>query len=251
MLADRIRADVDAAPAGRLGASLFVVGLEDGGADTATAVERLRRKLEMPVAIGRRRMRLSFTIGAVEDLDPNVPTEELSREAMLALHTAKQRPGSSVLLDENAASRSQADLALEQDLWGAAERGELRLQYQPLFGAQTLRVEALEALVRWHHPTRGMISPAHFIPISERCGAIEEIGDWTLSEATARLAGWHASGALLGDVSVAVNLSAVQAIDMALPDRVVAALDARRPPGGGAGARAHRDRGPPADTCGR
>ncbi|MDH3755883.1 MAG: EAL domain-containing protein, partial [Acidimicrobiia bacterium] len=222
-LADRIRESFPEAPAGRLGASLFVAGFE-AGESGADVVALLRSVLEPPIRIGARRVRLSMIIGAVEDRDPAVAADELLREAMLALHAAKRDPGGSVVLDEVRRVEVADGLVLEQDLWGAAARGELRLLYQPLFLADTMQVGGLEALVRWDHPTRGVVSPGLFIPIAERSGAIEEIGDWTLNEATGRLTRWHTKGHVPVDVGVAVNVSAVQAADLGLPDRVEAAL---------------------------
>lgn len=224
-LADRIGDAFPAAPAGRLGASLFVIGLgrNEAGVDV---VSRLRDALESPIRIGGRRVRVSMTVGAVEDHNPAVDAEEVLREAMLALYAAKREPGGSMVLDEGGRNAVADSLDLEQDLWGATGRGELRLLYQPLYRADTMQVGGFEALVRWDHPARGTVSPGVFIPIAERCGAIEEIGDWTLREATSRLAAWHAAGEVPGHVGVAVNISAVQAVDLGLPDRVGATLAA-------------------------
>ncbi|MBL6454205.1 EAL domain-containing protein [Belnapia sp. T6] len=105
----------------------------------------------------------------------------------------------------------QARLALEADLREALPRNQLELAYQPIFGLKTNRLTGFEALLRWRHPTRGMVSPAIFIPVMEEMGLIEEVGRWVLDVATREAASWPAP------LKVAVNLSPLQfrATDMA------------------------------------
>src|SRR5271170_7326478 len=99
-------------------------------------------------------------------------------------------------------------IELEADLARALERGELFLDYQPQVDARTGRVAAVEALLRWRHPRRGLISPAVFIPSAERTGLIVPIGEWVLRTACGQSRSWQDAG--LAPVRMAVNLSARQ-----------------------------------------
>lgn len=112
---------------------------------------------------------------------------------------------------------------LDSDLARALERGELLLHYQPQVDARTGRVAAVEALLRWNHPERGLISPALFIPAAERTGLIVPIGDWVLRVACLQSRAWLSAG--LAPVRMAVNLSARQFADAELARRVERALD--------------------------
>ena len=103
---------------------------------------------------------------------------------------------------------------LEHDLRNAIQRGELRLVYQPQADLQSNQVFGFEALLRWHHATRGDISPTVFIPIAEECGAILQLGEWVLRSACAEAAGWSRP------LTIAVNVSAVQMHDSNLPELV-------------------------------
>jgi EAL domain-containing protein (putative c-di-GMP-specific phosphodiesterase class I) len=100
--------------------------------------------------------------------------------------------------------KAQARRALELDLRNALANGDFELYYQPLFNLKTMRISTCEALIRWRHPERGMISPAEFIPVAEDIGIIVEIGEWVLRAACAECMQWPK------DVRVAVNLSPVQ-----------------------------------------
>ena len=115
------------------------------------------------------------------------------------------------------------DPLVDSDLRRALERGELFLDYQPQVDARTGRVAAVEALLRWRHPERGLISPAAFIPAAERTGLIVPIGDWVLSAACLQSRRWLDAG--LAPVRMAVNLSARQFSDDRLARRVEEALD--------------------------
>ena len=103
---------------------------------------------------------------------------------------------------------------LENDLRKAIGRGELQLHYQPVVNAQTEELSGFEALVRWHHPTRGVISPSLFVPLAEECGLILQIGEWVLRTACDEAAKWPEH------IRVAVNLSPIQFVDPNLPATV-------------------------------
>jgi EAL domain-containing protein (putative c-di-GMP-specific phosphodiesterase class I) len=107
---------------------------------------------------------------------------------------------------------------LENDLRKAIGRGELELYYQPVVDAKTEALSGFEALVRWHHPSRGMISPSTFIQLAEECGVIVHLGEWVLRTACAHAAKWPEN------IRVAVNLSPVQFTEPNLPNTIVSAL---------------------------
>jgi len=115
--------------------------------------------------------------------------------------------------------REQAELLA--DLRQAVERGQLELYYQPKVDARSMQFTAAEALVRWHHPQRGMISPALFIPMAERHGLIGAIGSWVIDDATRQAAAWRAVGLRM---RVAINISAYQMRQDDLVDHIEAAL---------------------------
>lgn len=150
----------------------------------------------------------------------------------VARHDASGRPvrvaGSLVPVIVRETSENAAVLdrvAFEHDLRRAVERNELSLRYQPIIDPTTGALRELEALVRWHHPVRGHVSPAAFIPAAETLGLIAPIGEWTLREACRARGAWRKAGLMPDDVRVAVNLSAQQFADPELMKLVSSALE--------------------------
>jgi diguanylate cyclase (GGDEF)-like protein/PAS domain S-box-containing protein len=141
------------------------------------------------------------------------PTE-LVRRSELALHHAKRvSRGSFEVLDE-ALDRALLDrIQLSSRLLDAAARGELRLQYQPIIAAESRAMVGVEALVRWEHPERGLLSPNEFIPLAEESGSISSIGRWVLQEACATLRQWTDAEPLAAALIISVNISAAQLHD--------------------------------------
>jgi EAL domain-containing protein (putative c-di-GMP-specific phosphodiesterase class I) len=115
-------------------------------------------------------------------------------------------------------------VTLEHELRHAIERHELHLVYQPVVGLPKGPVRSVEALIRWEHPTLGSLSPVTFIPLAEESGLIIEIGSWVLDEALRQMAQWRRAVPEMANLSVAVNLSALQLRDEDLVDRVAMAL---------------------------
>jgi EAL domain-containing protein (putative c-di-GMP-specific phosphodiesterase class I) len=143
----------------------------------------------------------------------------LLRNADLALYRAKEAGrGTYAFFEESLNQRAQERRQLESDLRLALERGEFELHYQPLFDLDQNRICSFEALIRWNHPKRGLISPADFVPVAEDTGLIVPIGAWVIREACAQAAGWP------GQIRVAVNVSPVQFHRGALHETILRAL---------------------------
>jgi diguanylate cyclase (GGDEF)-like protein len=187
--------------------------------------QRVLRVVEEPVQLANTSVRVSASIGIALFPEDAQDFETLVKHADIAVYQAKAlgRARYSFYHSE-LNSRLQATLELEQQLAHAIAHNELVLHYQPQVDAQTGRVVAVEALVRWQHPTRGLMLPGQFIGLAEESGKISEMGVWTLREACRQLAAWKARGIQVGNM--AVNVSALEFRDHRLLDSLQAALDA-------------------------
>ncbi|MHB8575669.1 MAG: putative bifunctional diguanylate cyclase/phosphodiesterase [Dehalococcoidia bacterium] len=209
---------------GRLGGDEFVVLLEPGAANVPPQLvtERLLDVLRQPIELeaGGKIASVSASIGLAAGREGTV--DELLRDADFALYEAK-RMGKDrfVLFEMSMQIEAQDRLALESELIDALDAEQFFLNYQPTFDLHTQRVTGVEALIRWQHPTRGLLAPDIFIPIAEDTRLIVPIGRWVLREATMQLAAWHADGHQIG---MSVNVSAVQLDQDGLVDDVAAAL---------------------------
>ena len=146
--------------------------------------------------------------------------ETLIKNAGLALARAKADGRGTVRFFETEMdARAQARRTIEFDLRRALERRELELYFQPLYDLVKARITGFEALIRWHHPTRGMVSPAEFIPVAEETGLIVPMGEWIFNEACRNAASWP------DGIRVAVNVSPVQFGHPDLEAHVLNALD--------------------------
>ena len=146
----------------------------------------------------------------------------LVSHASAAMRQVRQAGGNHYAEFDPAMAVNQRDQAeLLRDLRHAVERNQLQLVYQPKVDAASLQITAAEALLRWHHPERGLISPAQFIPMAERAGLIASIGDWVITEACRQAGVWRVLGLRM---RVAINISAYQMRQDDLVDRIEAAL---------------------------
>jgi diguanylate cyclase (GGDEF)-like protein len=207
-VADRLRTIVRGVDTvARLGGDEFsVVQAGIAGPESAAILsKRIIEELRAPYDLEGHRVVVGVTVGialgGIDDRDPDT----LMRNADLALYRAKQEGrGVYRFFEPDMDERAQARRQLEMDLRGAVERDEFELHYQPLVSVVGRRVIGFEALIRWRHPTRGLVSPGDFIPLAEEIGLIVPIGAWVLRTACAEAANWPPR------VSVAVNVSAVQ-----------------------------------------
>ncbi len=155
---------------------------------------------------------------------PGASAEDLVREADAALYRAKDHGRSAIeFFDEDLRSRARSRVDLGASLRRALERGELFLVHQPVVQLGNVTLRGSEALIRWAHPDRGVISPLDFIPLAEETGLIVPVGEWVLAEALRQISRWRRRFPLAGDYALAVNLSARQ---LSSPDLVAAVAGA-------------------------
>jgi diguanylate cyclase (GGDEF)-like protein/PAS domain S-box-containing protein len=225
-VSDRIRTLLHAGDtAARVGGDEFIVLMEgflDPERPRHTA-EQILAALKQPFDIEGRMLQIDASIGiATSATAPG--TEELMRDADLAMYRAKS--GGRGRYEIFAPEMHEAALArveLETSLRRGLEEGQLTVFYQPIHGLRSGRVTSVEALVRWRHPTRGLVSPADFIPLAEETGLIVPIGRWVLDHSCAEAAFWSE---LVGPAApkISINLSALQLAQATIVDDVVRAL---------------------------
>jgi diguanylate cyclase (GGDEF)-like protein/PAS domain S-box-containing protein len=194
----------------RLGGDEFAILTEhQGNTHHAVALaERLQAVLRKPLQIAGKEITTSASIGITfSDVGYRTP-EEVLRDADLAMYKAKAKGRAQyALFDSSLHAQATEQLSLESDLRRALDADELSLAFQPVYQLTPRRIVSFEALIRWHHRERGLISPAMFIPMAEESGLIEAITRWVLRRACAQLRGWHAQYPALADVGVHVNAS--------------------------------------------
>ncbi len=205
----------------RLGGDEFVV-LQTIGSDR-NAIDRLGQDIleaiARPLVIDGNEVVPSTSIGIAIAPHDGTDGEMLLRNADLALYRAKEAGrGTFAFFEESLNERAQIRRQLETDLRLAVERGEFELFYQPLFDLELNRICSFEALLRWHHPTRGLVSPVEFIPVAEDTGLIVAIGTWVIREACAQAVRWPEH------IRIAVNVSPVQFHRAGLQELILGAL---------------------------
>ncbi|OLE28552.1 MAG: hypothetical protein AUG44_07155, partial [Actinobacteria bacterium 13_1_20CM_3_71_11] len=208
----------------RLGGDEFAVLLEDTDEAQAQQVAgRLLGELAAPFRVEGRDVFVAASIGITTGRHGNGDPEVLLRNADIAMYQAKHAgKNRHALYRPSMHVAAIARLELLADLQRALERDEFVLHYQPVVDLGTGRLVSVEALVRWHHPRRGMVSPAEFIPLAEESGFIEPLGRWVLREACRQLTRWHQRHATR--FSVAVNVSFRQLASAGFVDEVAEVL---------------------------
>ncbi len=207
-IARRLHAASDAKRAAmRMGGDEFVFLFAHDVAQAEQQARALQAAVSAPMAIGETQVELTVSIGIALYPLHGSRTRLLSY-AGIAMRSVKALGGNGwAFYDPKAAADVQRERAMVADLSRAVQRHELELFYQPKIDAATLQVTAAEALLRWHHPTHGMISPAVFIPLAERHGLIADLGNWVIEEACRQAGQWRRAGLRM---RVAINLSAYQ-----------------------------------------
>jgi len=197
--------------ASRLGGDEFVVLLSqvEREEDAAFSARKILRALAEPHIIDGKSLEVSVSVGISTYPTDGTDAESLLNKADAAMYEAKERGRNNYQFFRPEMQAGLADRQLlERDLRYALGRNEFLLHYQPKFNLHNGEITGVEALIRWIHPERGMVSPAQFVPIAEECGLILSIGRWVLLEACKQARAWSDAG--LGVVPVAVNVSAAQ-----------------------------------------
>ncbi len=217
----------------RLGGDEFAILVTGPDAEEGAvwAAERVRRALSAPFVLDGRELALGASCGiAISDAGDET-ADQLLRNADLAMYRAKgRRDQSFVRFEAQMHDALLARMKAESDLRRAVSGGDLVLYYQPVVELSSGHVVGVEALVRWRHHERGIISPADFIDLAEETGLVSEIGRWALEDACAQGARWQQYAAPGGHFKVAVNVSARQ-LDATLPRQVRDVLAATGMPG--------------------
>ncbi|KWV45951.1 diguanylate cyclase [Bradyrhizobium macuxiense] len=221
-VAARLRRCVnDTASIARLGGDEFAVidYVTDPIIDGGLLAEKIKKALSEPVDLGHHRVTTATSIGIAIAPRDGTDSDEILRSADLALYSAKSRGrGSFRFFEPELDQLLQARRGLERDLRSALLNGEFELHYQPFLNVATGETSGFEALLRWNHPQRGMVSPVKFIPLAEETGLIVPLGEWVLRTACAEAAKWP------DDLKIAVNLSPAQFRSQDLVPVVISAL---------------------------
>ncbi len=187
--------------------------------DRARAATRLLTMLAQPIVLGTHEVFVSASIGMVLYPRDGNDIDTLLKNADAAMYHAKaQGCGQYSFYHESMREASAQRLSLEHDLRRALEGEQFELYYQPQVEVHTGKIVGVEALIRWNHPTLGVVGPAHFIGVAEEAGQIMAIWEWVLVAALIQHNAWLAQG--LPAVTIAVNLSSVQFSDPDLAERV-------------------------------
>ena len=208
--------------AARLSGDEFAIILRSGEQPKQASIlaDQLIAALQMPFELAGRIVRVGTSIGIAVTTDAAESAETLLHNADIALYRAKVRQrGTWELFSPEMDVERLSRLALERDLRAGLAEQQFEVFYQPLLEAGAGGLVGFEALLRWKHPVKGMVSPAEFIPIAEEIGLIHEIGAWVLKQACTDAMGWAP------ELRVAVNLSPVQFSKSTLLDNVWSALD--------------------------
>jgi diguanylate cyclase (GGDEF)-like protein len=210
----------------RFGGDEFVlIGTSIGDArDAADLATRVMAALQAPVRIADIDIHTSPSIGIAMYPDDGTSIQTLLAHADAAMYSAKQNGRGTFRRYESGMHAGTEDrVQLESDLHNAVTLKQFELYYQPKVDTRTGEVRSAEALIRWAHPTRGIVSPAEFIPLAEECGLIGVIGAWVIREACRQARTWQQDG--VPPLRVSVNLSASQFRDSGLVDSIRRALE--------------------------
>jgi EAL domain-containing protein (putative c-di-GMP-specific phosphodiesterase class I)/PleD family two-component response regulator len=197
-----------AAIAGRLEEGLFALALSTEDQPSETLARTLHDTVSQPLNIGEQEIPVRLIIGVAHASDPGMAAADLIKSAKLACNLAREQRLDGVHVYSKGSGQDYSTrLTLEADLRSACAKEEFFLVFQPQIDIHTGRVIGAEALLRWRHPERGIVSPGEFIPVLEETGLIEQAGAWVLAQGIADAARLRAEGF---DLRMGINLSAVQ-----------------------------------------
>jgi len=211
----------------RFGGDEFVIVCDDaqGEEEVLEVASRIAEMVARPCIVGEREIYVTASLGVVLSRQGEDSPEALLRDADAAMYRAKDEGRARIkLFDEHTHRLAVADLETATDLHRALERSEFRVHYQPIVDLETGLVRGFEALVRWEHPTRGLLRPGEFIDQAEEAGLIVPIGAWVLEEACRQTNHWQAKQRGDEPIDVAVNLSPRQLADPTFPEELAQIL---------------------------
>ncbi|MFI5042411.1 MAG: putative bifunctional diguanylate cyclase/phosphodiesterase, partial [Acidimicrobiales bacterium] len=197
----------------RFGGDEFAVLCESvlSEAEAVGIAERLQELAAVPLRLDGRDFTMTVSTGIALTASSDALAADLLRDADSAMYQAKDAGrGCSVTFVPSMKTRADQRLDTEVALRRAIRDGQLRLHYQPIVNLTTGRTEGVEALVRWQHPTEGLIAPSEFIPLAEETGLLVPLGEWVLGEACRQAQSWHREYPELDHLTVSVNLSGRQ-----------------------------------------
>ena len=195
-----------------------------GEGEALRVAERMGHALAGGYRLGAQEVFCDADVGVVLGGGAYASADQVLRDAEVAMARGRQT-GTVQLFSAHMHAQSLAALRLHGDLHHALSRGELRVFYQPIVGLDDGRVRAFEALVRWVHPERGLVSPVEFIPVAEETGLIVPIGEWVLEQAAQQLCSWHARFPADPPLAMGINLSLRQFARPGLVEHVRAVLE--------------------------
>src|SRR5690606_1210209 len=188
--------------------------------------EKIRAIISQPCVHDNMELRVTCSVGVVVYPDRNNSVHELLRYADTAMYQVKEKGRDSIeFFNEEMADKVSRQLTMEGDLHRALDESHFKLYYQPKIDIRTGSVVGAEALLRWSHPTKGMISPADFIPVLETSGMIIAVGQWVLEDACKTLVAWKKAGLWQEGMKLSINISPRQFRRDAFANDVIATLD--------------------------
>jgi len=205
--------------------AILLSGMTDA-TDAVRVAQRIQDELSQPFVLDKNSAFATASIGIAFSSSGYDRADDILRDADIAMYRAKENGKARYeVFDHGMHARAVLRLQLESDLRQAIENKEFCVYYQPIVCLQTGRLAGFEALVRWNHPRRGLVSPADFIPVAEETGLIVPIGQWVLNEACAHVRQWQLDSPSHRNLSLSVNLSARQVAQPDLLERIKEALE--------------------------
>ena len=205
--------------------AILLSGMTDA-TDAVRVAQRIHDELTQPFVLDKNSAFATASIGIALSSSGYDRPEDILRDADTAMYRAKENGKARYeVFDHGMHARAVSRLQLESDLRHSVEQKQFSVYYQPIVSLQTGRLAGFEALVRWNHPRRGLVSPADFIPVAEETGLIVPIGQWVLTEACTRVRQWQLESPSHRALSLSVNLSARQVAQPDLLERIKEALE--------------------------